>query len=236
MLAERLHPSAGRHAAATNRSGTASVGTTSAKGTARVSVAGRGRYCPPTAAWRSVADGVDGEPMGSSTHTRWPGILPPDGERATRSVQGSRRPSPATVAHQPAGQGGEAAGARASRGRFAGDDGAAHGAAAVHAHLRWPGRRDVLGGDPARTPVGLRAQHRANPRVRVKVRRGSRTEWLAGTAHIVDADDPEERQRIMARGDFWRRLCVQASRAMSTSLLTIRIDLDARGRGTNADA
>jgi deazaflavin-dependent oxidoreductase (nitroreductase family) len=76
----------------------------------------------------------------------------------------------------------------------------------------------------------------ANPRVRVKVRRGSRTEWLAGTAHIVDADDPEERQRIMARGDFWRRLCVQASRAMSTSLLTIRIDLDARGRGTNAGA
>jgi deazaflavin-dependent oxidoreductase (nitroreductase family) len=76
----------------------------------------------------------------------------------------------------------------------------------------------------------------ADPRVRVKVRRGSRTVWLAGTAHIVDTDDPEERQRIMARGDFWRRLCVQASAAMSTSLLTIRIDLDARGRGTNADA
>jgi deazaflavin-dependent oxidoreductase (nitroreductase family) len=76
----------------------------------------------------------------------------------------------------------------------------------------------------------------ANPRVRVKVRRGSRTEWLAGTAHIVDADDPVERQRIMARSDFWRRLCVRASRAMSTSLLTIRIDLDARGRGTSAGA
>jgi deazaflavin-dependent oxidoreductase (nitroreductase family) len=71
----------------------------------------------------------------------------------------------------------------------------------------------------------------ANPRVRVKVRRGSRTEWLAGTAHIVADDDPQERQRVMARGDFWRRLCVQASAAMSTSLLTIRIDLDARGRG-----
>jgi deazaflavin-dependent oxidoreductase (nitroreductase family) len=76
----------------------------------------------------------------------------------------------------------------------------------------------------------------ANPRVRVRVRRGSRTEWLAGTAHIVGADDPEERQRLMARGDFWRRLCVKASRAMSTSLLTIRIDLDARGRGTEAGA
>jgi deazaflavin-dependent oxidoreductase (nitroreductase family) len=76
----------------------------------------------------------------------------------------------------------------------------------------------------------------ANPRVRVKVRRGSHTEWLAGTAHVVDADDPEARQRLMARSDFWRRLCVQASRAMSTSLLTIRIDLDARGRGTKAGA
>jgi deazaflavin-dependent oxidoreductase (nitroreductase family) len=68
---------------------------------------------------------------------------------------------------------------------------------------------------------------KANSRVRVNVRRGLRTEWLAGTAHIVD-DDPTERQRIMARADFWRRICVQASGAMSTSLLTIRIDLDSR--------
>jgi deazaflavin-dependent oxidoreductase (nitroreductase family) len=68
----------------------------------------------------------------------------------------------------------------------------------------------------------------ANPRVRVKVRRGPRTRWLAGTAHIVDADDPRERQRLMARGNFWRGLCVQASGAMSTSLLTVRIDLDSR--------
>jgi deazaflavin-dependent oxidoreductase (nitroreductase family) len=68
----------------------------------------------------------------------------------------------------------------------------------------------------------------ANPRVRVKVRRGSRTKWLAGTAHIVDADDPRERRRIMARGDFWRRICVQASGAISTSPLTVRIDLDSR--------
>ncbi len=68
----------------------------------------------------------------------------------------------------------------------------------------------------------------ANPRVRVKVRRGARTEWLAGTAHIVDADDPRERQRIIARGNLWRRICVQASGAMSTSLLTLRIDLDSR--------
>jgi F420H(2)-dependent quinone reductase len=55
---------------------------------------------------------------------------------------------------------------------------------------------------------------KANPRVRVKVRRGLRTEWLARTAHIVD-DDPTERQRIMARADFWRRISVQASEAVS---------------------
>ena len=68
----------------------------------------------------------------------------------------------------------------------------------------------------------------ANPRVRVKVRRGARTEWLAGTAHILDDDDPRERQRMMACGNFWRRICVRASGAMSTSLLTVRIDLDSR--------
>lgn len=64
-----------------------------------------------------------------------------------------------------------------------------------------------------------------NPRVRVKVRRGPRTKWLAGTARIVE-DDPEERQQIMASRDFWRRICVQASGAMTTSPMTIRIDLD----------
>jgi deazaflavin-dependent oxidoreductase (nitroreductase family) len=68
----------------------------------------------------------------------------------------------------------------------------------------------------------------ANPRVRIKVRRGPGTEWLAGTAHIVEADDPEERQRLIARDDFWRRICVQASSAMSTAPLTVRIDLDSR--------
>ena len=66
----------------------------------------------------------------------------------------------------------------------------------------------------------------ANPRV--KVRTGSRTGWRTGKAHIVDDDDPSERQRILARANFWRRLCVGASGAMATSLLTVRIDLDSR--------
>ena len=50
----------------------------------------------------------------------------------------------------------------------------------------------------------------------------------SGTAHILDADDPNQRRRIMARDDFWRRICVQASAALSTDVLTIRIDLDPR--------
>jgi deazaflavin-dependent oxidoreductase (nitroreductase family) len=80
------------------------------------------------------------------------------------------------------------------------------------------------------TQLGRRSDYvrniEANPRVRIKVRRGPRTRWLSGTAHVVDAEDPRERQQIMARADFWRRICVQATRRMSKSLLTIRIDLD----------
>jgi deazaflavin-dependent oxidoreductase (nitroreductase family) len=65
----------------------------------------------------------------------------------------------------------------------------------------------------------------ADPRVRVK---GSltRSGWRAGTAHILADDDPEERVRILSRGNRWRRLCLQASAAMGTSPLTVRIDLD----------
>jgi deazaflavin-dependent oxidoreductase (nitroreductase family) len=67
----------------------------------------------------------------------------------------------------------------------------------------------------------------ANPRVRVKGRSGWRTGWRTGTAHVVD-DDPRERRRILARGNLARSLCVNASGAMGTSPLTVRIDLDPR--------
>jgi len=65
----------------------------------------------------------------------------------------------------------------------------------------------------------------ANPRVRV---RGSlsRSGWRSGTAHILDDDDPAERVRILSRGNRWRRLCLQASGAMGTSPLIVRIDLE----------
>ena len=65
----------------------------------------------------------------------------------------------------------------------------------------------------------------ANPRVRVK---GSLSDaaWHAGTAHILDDDDPGERARILGRGDRWRRLCLETSASAATSPLTIRVDLD----------
>jgi deazaflavin-dependent oxidoreductase (nitroreductase family) len=66
----------------------------------------------------------------------------------------------------------------------------------------------------------------ANPRVRVKVRTGPAGVWRAGTAHIVDEDDPRERQQILSRGNIWRRLCVSTSAAMATNLVSVRIDLD----------
>jgi deazaflavin-dependent oxidoreductase (nitroreductase family) len=67
----------------------------------------------------------------------------------------------------------------------------------------------------------------ANPRVRVKGSLSS-SEWRAGTACILDDDDPGERMRALSRGNRWRRLCLQASASMSTDPLTIRIDLDPR--------
>jgi deazaflavin-dependent oxidoreductase (nitroreductase family) len=64
----------------------------------------------------------------------------------------------------------------------------------------------------------------ANPRVRVKGSLSS-SAWRAGTAEILD-DDPKERARILGRGNRWHRLCLQASAAVATSPLSIRIDLD----------
>lgn len=65
----------------------------------------------------------------------------------------------------------------------------------------------------------------ANPRVRVKGSLRS-TEWRAGTAHVVDGEDPKARARMLSRGNRWRRLCLQASASIATSPLVVRIDLD----------
>jgi deazaflavin-dependent oxidoreductase (nitroreductase family) len=65
-----------------------------------------------------------------------------------------------------------------------------------------------------------------NPRVRIKARRGIRTVWTAGTADVLDDDDPYARQRTLARWHPLRALNAAIVRVMGTDLLTIRIDLD----------
>lgn len=93
-------------------------------------------------------------------------------------------------------------------------------------------------GEPRRTPVGngldgdtfwVVAEHgrraayvrniEADPRVRVKVRRG----WRTGRAQLLPDDDPRARQRRMGR-----TVNAAVVRAMGTELLTVRIDLDPR--------
>ena len=65
----------------------------------------------------------------------------------------------------------------------------------------------------------------ANPRVRVKVSEAHAC-WRSGTAHIVDEDDPREHQRLLSQASLARRLCISTSKALNTSPLTIRVDLD----------
>jgi deazaflavin-dependent oxidoreductase (nitroreductase family) len=66
----------------------------------------------------------------------------------------------------------------------------------------------------------------ADARVRVKPRSRRPTTWRSGTAHILDDDDPRERQRLLGVGKPWRRLCLSTSAALATHLLTVRVELD----------
>jgi deazaflavin-dependent oxidoreductase (nitroreductase family) len=112
-----------------------------------------------------------------------------------------------------------------------------------YALLETTGRKSGL---PRVTPVGngltgdtfwLVAEHgrkasyvrniEANPRVRVKIQSGFLcSRWRTGTAHLLDDDDPRERQRLLASGDLGRRLNAMVVRATGTDLLTVRIDLE----------
>jgi deazaflavin-dependent oxidoreductase (nitroreductase family) len=111
-----------------------------------------------------------------------------------------------------------------------------------YALLETTGRRSGL---PRRTPVGnglegatfwIVAEHghraayvrniEANPRVRLKVRRGLRYGWVSGTARTLEEDDPRARQRALGRGHPLRALNAAAVRGFGTELLTVRIDLD----------
>jgi deazaflavin-dependent oxidoreductase (nitroreductase family) len=65
----------------------------------------------------------------------------------------------------------------------------------------------------------------ADPRVRVKVSQ-AHARWRSGTAHLLDDDDPRERQRVVGQASLARRLCMSTSKLQNTSPLTIRVDLD----------
>lgn len=100
-------------------------------------------------------------------------------------------------------------------------------------------------GKPRQTPVGnglmgdtfwIVAEHghragyvrnlEANPRVRVKIRRGLKIGWREGTARTVPEEDARERQRTLGRGHPGRWLNAFVVRTMGTELLVVRIDLD----------
>ena len=69
---------------------------------------------------------------------------------------------------------------------------------------------------------------RADPRVRVQLRRGLRVVWVTGTATVLDDDDPWARQRRIVGGRHpLRALNAMIVRVLGTRLLTVRIDLDA---------
>jgi hypothetical protein len=105
--------------------------------------------------------------------------------------------------------------------RPAGDDRTAQRAGAAHTHLRRPGRRNLLAGRPAGSPRRLGAQHRG------RSPRPSRGKRLAGrnSAH------PRRRRPTRAPANPWpgqprTSACLCISDAVTTSPLTVRIDLD----------
>lgn len=99
-------------------------------------------------------------------------------------------------------------------------------------------------GQPRRTPVGegrvgdrfwIVAEHGhdanyvrnlvANPQVRVRVRRGLRSQWVDGVARVLESDDPHARQRELCRWHPLRMFNAALVRVMATDPTTICIDL-----------
>ena len=66
----------------------------------------------------------------------------------------------------------------------------------------------------------------ANPRVRLKLRRGLGAQWHTGTAQALPDDDARERQRWLAGRLPSSAVNAAAVRVFGTELLTVRIDLD----------
>lgn len=111
-----------------------------------------------------------------------------------------------------------------------------------YALLETTGRKS---GKPRRTPVGngrigkefwIVAEHgrksgyvrniESNSRVRLKLRDGLRGRWYAGTAHVLQEDDPRKRQNWLAAKVPGSARNAAAVRLFGTQLLTVRIDLD----------
>ena len=111
---------------------------------------------------------------------------------------------------------------------------AARGLAPGVVLLETTGRRS---GEPRRTPVSFGLERgtdtfwivaeighqaayvrniEANPRVRIRLRRG----WRTGTAHVAEGADARARLRTLSK------INAATVRAMGTSLLVIRVDLD----------
>ncbi|MEY2588527.1 MAG: hypothetical protein QOJ67_511 [Acidimicrobiaceae bacterium] len=100
-------------------------------------------------------------------------------------------------------------------------------------------------GKPRRTPVGegrvddsfwILAEHGrdanyvrnllANPHVRIRIRRGLRSQWRDGVAHVLENDDPYARQRQLCSWHPLRAFNAAVVRVMATNLTTVRIDLE----------
>lgn len=108
--------------------------------------------------------------------------------------------------------------------------------------------RGRVSGQPRRTPVGngrtgdtfwIIAEHGAqagyvrniqrDPRVRVRLRIGWRFRWVPGIAEILPDDDALARQRRLIRWHPLRMLNAMNVRVLGTDLLTVRVQLLARG-------
>lgn len=77
------------------------------------------------------------------------------------------------------------------------------------------------------TKAGYVRNIAANPEVRVLLRSGLRLRWRTGTAHVLVADDPFRRQRMLIGWTHpLRALNAMVVRVLGTDPVTVRIDLD----------
>ncbi len=115
--------------------------------------------------------------------------------------------------------------------------------------------RGRVSGRPRRVPVGngrtgdafwIIAEHGAragyvrniqhDPHVRVRLRIGLRYRWVAGHATVLPDDDPLARQRRIIAWHPLRAVNAINVRVLGADLLTVRVQLDLHGRGSEIAA